>query len=306
MKKIILFSIWILLSIIYIWQGVSIHDGFFSLRLNLWVQMIATAFVLASTGSILQILLHNPIADPWLLGISGASNLGAVIAVVAPWKPFLLWRTVFSLIGALSVVVILYFYRINTFNVQHFVLVGIGINALCSALIVFLQNFFKPEEFFLSLAGISGHFMARTVLERMLLVPSLVAVWFFLTFRNRELSILQCGEQLSSTIGVDTGRIKFEGMLVCCVALSFTVSLSGNLGFIGLAAPHIIRMLFGEKYTLDPEFILPVSGILILFAALLVRLMPNGIFISIGSAMALIGAPIFIYIIVKNTRNLTN
>lgn len=297
MKKNILFFIWGILSLIYLFYHVD-SQVFFFLRLNLWIQMISVAFVLGATGAILQVLLHNPIADPWLLGVSGASNLGTVLASFFVLSPILFWRTLFSLLGSYSV--ILFLFTNKYFNIQRFVLIGIGINALCGSLIIFLQSFLAPNDFVSVFVRIAGHFTVRSLNERLLLIPAVGLIIYFLIIRKKELLILRSGEILAATVGVDIHKIKYEAFIICSIALAFVISISGNIGFIGLATPHMIRMFFGEKHSLSIEYIFPLSGILILSAALLVRLMPSGVFIPIGAAMSLIGAPIFIYILSKN------
>jgi len=303
MKKHILFFIWGFLTFIYLSYQVD-TQVFFFLRLNLWIQMIAVAFVLGATGSILQVILHNPIADPWLLGVSGASNLGIVLASLLMLSPLLLWRIAFSLLGAYSVILFLVLYIKNKsyFNVQYFILIGIGINTLCGSLIVFLQSLLTPNDFTSVFIRITGHFTVRDLEERLLLIPSVLLIIYYLLYRKKELQILSSGEILATTIGVDSKRIKYEGLIICSISLAFAISISGSIGFVGLATSHLIRNIFGTKYSLSLEYLFPMSGILILCAALLVKMMPNSIFIPIGSAMSLIGAPIFIYILMKNSN----
>lgn len=301
MKKSLIIILWLSLSVLYFIIGIENMD-FVALRLNVWFQMTITAFVLAATGSILQILLQNPIADPWILGVTGASGLGTVVAGLLKLTPILFWRTSYSLVGAGLAILFLFIIakRSSSFNMSRFVLIGIGLNTFCSSLIIFLQSIIAPNNFFTSLVRISGHFVSRSFIELIITLCALIMLVFYLLYRHKELSILSTGEELAASVGVSVYHIKKEAIIICAIALAIVVSIAGSIGFIGLATPHIIRVLFGEEDTLNPEVLIPISGILIVLAALIVKILPNGVFVPIGTAMSLIGAPIFLLILLRN------
>ena len=302
-KTIIIISLWFVFSVCYIFLDLYRID-FISLRLNIWIQMTITAFVLASTGAILQSILQNPIADPWLLGVSGASNLGTVIISLLQLTPILFWRTTGALIGSIIAISFLFVVakRSFNFNVSRFILIGIGVNSFCTSLIMFLQSFIAPNDFFTTLVRTSGYFVQRSFVELTILFAVLLLLTGYLYLRNKELNILSVGDELAASVGVPIQQIKLEVIIVCTIALAMVVSISGSIGFIGLATPHIVRLIFGEKEVLSMEILFSVSGILIISAAFLVRLLPDGTFVPIGSAMSLLGAPMFIYILTRNTR----
>ena len=303
MKKTIIIFLWFVFSACYIFLDLY-HIDFISLRINIWVQMTITAFVLASTGAILQNMLQNPIADPWLLGVSGASSLGTVVVSLLQLTPILFWRTTGSLLGSVCAISFLFFIAKGSFNfnVNRFILIGIGINSFCASLILFLQSLIAPNDFFTTLVRTSGYFVQRSFLELIILFVVLLLLTGYLHFRNKELKILSVGDELAASVGVPVHRIKIEVIMVCTITLAMVVSISGSIGFIGLATPHIVRLIFGEREVLSMEILFSVSGILILSAAFLVRLLPEGTFVPIGSAMSLLGAPMFIYILIKNSR----
>ena len=266
--------------------------------------MTITAFVLASTGAILQSILQNPIADPWLLGVSGASNLGTVIISLLQLTPILFWRTTGALIGSIIAISFLFVVAKRSFNVNvsRFILIGIGVNSFCTSLIMFLQSFIALNDFFTTLVRTSGYFVQRSFVELTILFAVLLLLTGYLYLRNKELNILSVGDELAASVGVPIQQIKLEVIIVCTIALAMVVSISGSIGFIGLATPHIVRLIFGEKEVLSMEILFSVSGILIISAAFLVRLLPDGTFVPIGSAMSLLGVLMFIYILTRNTR----
>ncbi len=95
-------------------------------------------------------------------------------------------------------------------------------------------------------------------------------------------------------------KIKTESLIVSSVCLAVSVSIAGNIGFVGLAAPHIVRRIFREA--LNSEMLFCVGGSLIMTAALMLRALPAGVFVPAGTAVSLLGAPIFVYILLKSNR----
>lgn len=299
MKKFFLIFLWLGLSALYLFPESG--SGILALRANLWAQMTVSAFVLASGGAVLQILLANPLADPWLLGVTGLSSLGSAVAVFFALSPLLFWSTAFSLAGS-GVAIAFLLLASRRHSAATLILVGVGINSLCSALIVLLQGFLSPNNFFASLSRISGYFTERSLNERMLLLPALFLAAFLPWRYQKELFILAAGETSAQSVGVDAKKIKKIGIISLSAALALTAGLSGTVGFIGLAAPHIIKRMFGFSHILDIECLLPLSGILILAAALILRLLPAGVFVPLGSVLALLGAPLFIWLLFKESR----
>lgn len=297
-----IFFIWIVLSLSYLFW--DLEYIFLALRLNLWFQLNCSAFILAACGAILQNILKNPIADPWILGVSGASTLSTVIVSLLHLTPILFWRTFGALSGAGIAIILLLIIskKQHSFNMSKFILIGLGINSFCSALIIFLQSLASPNEFVSSVIRISGHFSERTFEELILLFIALFSFTFYLNHRNNEISILSTGDELALSVGVPVTKIKAESLVISSIGLAISVSISGNIGFIGLVSPHIIRLLFGDSKVLSSELLFCVSGIIMMGAALLLRLLPNGVFVPVGTAIALLGAPFFIYILVKSSN----
>ncbi|MGL5721259.1 MAG: FecCD family ABC transporter permease [Brevinema sp.] len=290
-------ALWIILSACYIFPQSS--GGILSLRLNLWAQMNITAFILAGSGAVLQILLRNPLADPWLLGVTGASSLGAVLASFFALAPIILWRTGFSLVGSFFCIIFL-FYAGRKHRAELLILMGVGINALCSALIVLVQGLLSPNNLAVSFMRISGHFSERSLGERILLLPAIVSVSFILVRFRKELFILAGGELSAQSVGIDTKKISRLCIVVISFAVALVSGLAGMIGFIGLAVPHIIRRFLGFEHVLDLEYLIPISGSLIMLGALAARLIPAGVFVPLGSVLALFGAPFFIVVLYRS------
>ena len=298
MKKPAFFgALWVILSACYLFPQST--DEILSLRLNLWAQMNVTAFILAGSGAVLQILLRNPLADPWLLGVTGASSLGATIAAFWALAPIIVWRTGFSLVGS-SICILFLFYAGRKHRAELLILMGVGINALCSALIVIIQGLLSPNNLAVSFMRISGHFSERALGERLLLVPAIMSVAFILVRFRKELFILAGGELSAQSVGIDTKKISRLCIGIISIAVALVSGLAGMIGFIGLAVPHVIRRFLGFEHILDLEYLIPISGSLIMLGALAARLIPAGVFVPLGSVLALFGAPFFIIILYRS------
>ncbi len=187
MKNFVIFF-WAGLSCIYILGGLG-SSAFLGLRLNLWIQINLTAFILASCGAVLQNILRNPIADPWILGVSGASTLSAVAASLLKLAPILFWRTAASLGGGLLAIVFLMNIsrRDNKTDTAKFILIGMGVNSFCSSMIIFLQSLAGPNNFAASMIRIAGHFSERGAAEIAMLFAAAVIMILFFNRRKKEL-----------------------------------------------------------------------------------------------------------------------
>lgn len=264
--------------------------------------------VLALCGVAMQGLFRNPLADPGLIGVSSGAALGAAIAIVgaAAWLdlpealgPYLLSLSAF--IGGLLVTALVY--RLGRHNGQTSVttmlLAGIALNALafaCIGLFTYLADDATLRSLtFWNLGSLNGASYAR--LWPLLLLSLIVALW--LPRRALALNALLLGESEARHLGFAVERLKRE--LVFCTALGVgaAVAAAGMIGFIGLVVPHLIRLLVGP----DHRVLLPASALagasLLLLADLFARLILSPAELPIGIVTALIGAPFFLYLLVK-------
>ena len=264
--------------------------------------------VLALSGVAMQGLFRNPLADPGLIGLSSGAALGAAVAIVGgaafgglpAWlAPYLLSLCAFA--GGLGVTALVY--RLGRRNGQTSVatmlLAGIALTALAGAAIGLFTYLADDATLrtltFWNLGSLNGASYAR--LWPLLLVTAAVALW--LPRRARALNALLLGESEARHLGFAVERLKRE--LVFCTALGVgaAVAAAGMIGFIGLVVPHLMRLLVGP----DHRLLLPASALagasLLLLADLLARLLLAPAELPIGIVTALIGAPFFIYLLLR-------
>ena len=264
--------------------------------------------VLALCGVAMQGLFRNPLADPGLVGVSSGAALGAAVAIVGgaafgglpeAFAPYLLSACAF--VGGLLVTALVYRLgrRDGQTHVATMLLAGIALTALAGAAIGLFTYLADDATLrtltFWNLGSLNGASYAR--LWPLLLATLAVALW--LPRRARALNALLLGESEARHLGFDVERLKRE--LVFCTALGVgaAVAAAGLIGFIGLVVPHLMRLLVGP----DHRLLLPASALagasLLLLADLVARLALAPAELPIGIVTALIGAPFFLYLLVR-------
>lgn len=269
---------------------------------------VATGGVLALAGVAMQGLFRNPLADPGLIGVSSGAALGAAIAIVfgaslgglpEAFAPYLLSACAFA--GGLLVTALVY--RLGRHNgqtnVATMLLAGVALTALAGALIGLFTYLADDATLrtltFWNLGSLNGASYPR--LWPLLLVTLLVACW--LPRRVDALNALLLGESEARHLGFDVERLKVELILCTALGVGAAVAAAGMIGFIGLVVPHLLRLIVGP----DHRVLLPASmfggAILLLLADLIARLALAPAELPIGIVTALIGAPFFLYLLIR-------
>ncbi|MCX7820062.1 MAG: iron ABC transporter permease [Brevinematales bacterium] len=293
-----------ILSIIVIFYGYFIYipEKILFIRLNIFFQALMIASILSLSGVVLQILLSNPLAEPYLIGVSGAASLGSVVTIFLSLKPIFVYRSIFSISASLIIITIIFFWsrKKNFFSITKAILIGVSFNALFSSLIILLQSFLLPNDFYASIRWLMGNFDYLTFGEMLLLLSGAVAILIYVIIFRKELFIYQTGEEMALSVGVDTNKLKITGFLVVAYSTGISVSISGMIGFIGLIVPHIARIIFKDYKENSIISVLLIGNIIITISLFLSRNMPGGTIVPIGVITSLIGAPFFIHILLKN------
>ncbi|HDS1773921.1 iron ABC transporter permease [Pseudomonas putida] len=269
---------------------------------------LAVGAVLALSGVAMQGLFRNPLADPGLVGVAAGAAVGAAVAIVGgawlggmpdAFAPYLLSFCAF--VGGLGVTALVYRLgrRDGQTNVATMLLAGVAMTALGGAAVGLFSYLADDATLrtltFWNLGSLNGASYER--LWPLLLVATGVAVW--LPRRAKALNALLLGESEARHLGVDVERLKRE--LVFCTALGVgaAVAAAGLIGFIGLVVPHLVRLLAGP----DHRVVLPASllagGVLMLFADLAARLPLAPAELPIGIVTAFIGAPFFLFLLMR-------
>lgn len=264
---------------------------------------------LAFSGAVMQGLFRNPLADPGIVGVSSGAALGAVSVIVL--GPPLAAGTGFDLgiaalpaaafFGALATTAILY--RIATrsgrTSVATMLLAGIALGALAGALtglLVFVADDGQLRELtFWSLGSLAG-----ATWEKVLVAGAIIAASLAASLRlARGLDALALGEAVAGHLGMPVQRLKHLSIALVAAATGAAVSVSGGIGFVGIVAPHLLRLLIGPSH----RFLLPASALLgaslLLLADALARVIAAPAELPIGIVTAALGAPFFLWVLLR-------
>jgi iron complex transport system permease protein len=277
----------------------------FEIRLPRALLALFVGATLGLGGAALQGLLRNPLAEPGIIGVSNCAALGAVVVFYyglsqAAWFALPLG----GLVGALLSVVILFMLVGKSRSILTLILAGVAINAIGGALIALVLNF-APSPYAMQeiLFWLLGSVANRSMHELLIALPFMVVGWVMVLSSGRFLNALTLGEETAHSMGFDVNRNRWILVLGVAASVGAAVSVAGNIGFIGLVVPHLIRPLAGY----EPRRLLISSAlggaILLLVADIVVQLLSSGAEIKLGVLTSLVGGPFFLFLILKS-RNM--
>jgi len=272
------------------------------LVLEIRLPRIAAAFgvgaALGLAGAALQGLLRNPLADPGVLGVSGASALGAVIAVYFNLAALSVWALPgLAILMALGVTALLYTLGASSVSTTRLILVGVGLSSLAGSLMALLMNL-APNPFSLSdlVNWLLGSVANRSWADIGFAAPFWAAGLTLVLMAAPGLRALTLGEEGASGLGANVSRIRLLIITGTALLTGASVAVAGIIGFVGIVAPHIVRPFVRH----DPgDLLVPsalLAGIVLVLADTAVRVLPFAMEMKLGVAAALIGAPAFIWI----------
>lgn len=269
-------------------------------RMPAIVLALATGAALGLSGSSLQGVFRNPLADPYLLGLSSGAAMGAALLFVfrVDIAQAYIALPVFAFLGGLIPGFIVYLAAGRARAVETLVLTGVALASLFSALLATFLLVNPLGEFQVSfwlLGGMTGATWGRAgiVLGAVLIAGGVVAL------RGRQLNILQLGPEVAHSLGVDSRRVAREVVLTTTLLTATAVAFTGVIGFVGLVSPHVIRRLVGPDY----RSVLPLSaamGSVFLAAAWdLAQVVVPSVVLPVGIPTAFVGAPFFVYLLYR-------
>lgn len=311
MKKKFLFLIFLLVAFIIIdlthfstdWDLLSILIPQFRMPRTLVVLIAGTA--LAMAGYIIQTVVDNPLADAGTLGITSGASAGAVLFLfLSQWLKlsgsWIFMYPLFALLGGLFSFTLLYYLALkkNVSNIQV-LLIGLGITALCQALITLAQLSINRFDFQQVAIWLSGDiWQTDKTFISVNLVLLIIGLFIFIFFR-KELDLLSLGQEMATSLGLNVKKSKMQFYILALLFASIGVLLVGGLAFIGLIAPHIARELVGFESKKRALMTALVSMIILLLADSLSQIIIAPSSLPLGFMVALIGAPYYIYLIQK-------
>lgn len=280
-------------------QGDALHRTLLlDLRLPRALSAFAVGGLLAVTGALMQILLRNPLADPYVLGLSGGASVGALTAMLAGLGVLMIGGAAFA--GALASTLIVFgiAHGTGSWSPVRLLLTGVVVAAGWGALVSFMLAVSPDSELpgmLFWLMGDMAHARSPVAPLAILLVVVLAAVPF-----GRTLNILARGPQQAAALGVAVRRTEWLLHLAAALLAATAVTVAGSIGFVGLIVPHLLRLIIGN----DQRVLLPASalagGILLVLADTLARTLIAPEQLPVGVITALLGVPAFLYLLYRS------
>ena len=222
-----------------------------SIRLPQTLQAFLCGGLLAVSGAAMQAVLRNPLAEPYVLGVSSGSAFGLVGSSLLGVSGLFWYQFGAAFIGgilAVTIVLIGSLRRRQPLSMVRIILLGVAVNAFFSALTMLMQSFLDPYQFSASVGLLMGEISLQGSAEigtaAIIGIPSLV----FLILRAPEMDILSQGRDGALTLGLSVDREMILALLWATFAAAVSVAMCGIIGFVGLAAPHIVRSLWGSSH----------------------------------------------------------
>jgi iron complex transport system permease protein len=254
-------------------------------------------------GMVFQALLRNPLAEPYILGISGGSAIGAIIGILMGLARFPgVWLLAFA--GSLATLGLLYLMASGRSMVRGntLLLSGVMVNAFCSAVILFLVSIAQDSRLHNIIFWLMGDLTAATNENVLSLAATVVPCFLVIFARSHALNLLTLGNDMARAMGVNIKTTSSLLLIVTSLMVSATVSYCGLVGFVGLVMPHMLRLVWGPDHRLlAPASVLGGAAFMVV-CDMLARTLPAQGEMPVGVVTALIGAPLFVYLLRKANK----
>lgn len=274
------------------------------LRLPRVILAILVGGALGASGAALQGLLRNPLADAGVMGITSWAGLGAVLCLYTGLAAnFALALPLGGLVGAGIGVVLLYLLAGKDSHMGTLILAGIALASLAGALTALILNFAPNPYAALEIVyWLLGSLSGRTLADAALAAPFIIVGLGMMLASARGLAALSLGEDAAASMGISLPRLRAMVIIGTALAVGAATAVAGSIAFVGLVVPHILRPYFSHRP--GPLIIASTLGgaVLVLAADILVRLLPTDMELKLGVITALVGAPFFIHLLLRERR----
>ncbi len=282
----------------------TVHDVVWYIRLPRLILALAIGMGLSVSGVIMQAVVKNPLAEPYVLGISSGASLGATSAVLLGIGAALGTNAVgiMACLGAFAISLgVVGIANIGgRANSVKLLLAGMALSSVCSAFSNFIVYFSHDKEgiqtvtywMMGSLAGASWDRIA-------VLLPTVLLGSLFFWTQYRNLNLMLLGDEAAVTLGTDLHRWRQIYLLVSAAMVGFMVYSAGMIGFVGLVVPHVVRMIFGTDHKKLIPLCALVGAIFLIWADVACRVLIPGMELPIGILTSIIGGPCFIYLMAR-------
>jgi len=273
---------------------------FIDLRLSRALLAFLVGASLSLSGAILQGYFQNPMAGPFVVGVSSGASFGAVLCIYLGLNIRIIGfsiQSIFAFASGFAIVSLVYLLsqRKGVFKVETLLLTGIAAGALASALTSFMI-FLKADSFEQAVFWLLGSFALSDWNQITAVLPYFFLCFIIAQWLAKDMNLLVLGDDVAQSLGCPVSSVRKTFLAISTFLAASSVSVSGIIGFVGLIVPHWIRILIGPDHRYLFLFSSLTGGILLLYSDLLARTLLQGE-LPIGIITAVVGAPFFIYLL---------
>lgn len=278
--------------------GTTAHAIVWNIRFPRVILAALVGAVLSLGGLVFQALLRNPLAEPYILGISGGAAIGAIIGIMLGLTGFagtgILafaggMATLFLVLGIVS--------GSSVMKKESLLLSGVMVNAFCSAVIMFLISLSMDSRLHNIMFWLMGDLASSGPVEITYLAAAVLPCFLVIFWISHTMNLLLMGKDMAHTMGVNVKLTTIGLLVLTSFMISMTVAQVGLIAFVGLVVPHLLRLILGSDHReLVPACIFGGAGYMVL-CDLLARILPRHGEMPVGVITAMVGAPLFIYLL---------
>ncbi len=274
-----------------------------SIRLPRILLAIIVGGGLSVAGVVFQALLRNPLAEPFILGVSSGGTLGAVIAITFGIGLSIVSVPVFAFVGSLIVMLVVYSIaeRYGRLEPTTLLLVGIMTGAFFNAMILLIIAI-RHQEARSAFLWLMGNLASADINSLLIIAPLVLVAVVVIILYSRNYNLIAIGEETAANLGLEVQKFKRISYILASLITGLVVSVSGVIGFVGLLIPHICRMMFGS----DHRLVIPVSffmgAIFLVIVDMISRIIISPAEIPVGAVTAAVGAPLFIWLLSRGGK----
>jgi len=290
-------------------SGIQKDEIVWDLRIPRALGAFMIGMTLAVCGAAMQSIMKNPLADPYTTGISSGAGFGAILAIslgfclipgVVGYNAIVINAFVFSLIPTAAIILIS---RLKNATPTTMILAGLGVMYAFSSMTSLLMLVADPQDHKTAYVWNIGTVGAITWDNLIFVVAAAILAVVFMQAMAKNINILAMSDANANALGVDANKVRIYILVVTAVTVAMAVSFTGSIGFVGLLAPHIVRIFIGS----DNRYLIPASaafgGMLLLYSDCLAKSVGvTGV--PVGVITAAVGGPLFLYVLFKHRRKI--
>ena len=268
---------------------------------------VILAFLVGATlslgGLVFQALLRNPLAEPYILGISGGSAIGAILGIIFGFSYFP-GVGFMAFAGSISTLLLLLVISSGQafLKKESLLLSGVMVNAFCSAVIMFLISISQDTRLHNIIFWLMGDLSSANIQQVGFLAAALFPCFIIMFWLSNKMNLLLLGSDLAQTMGVNIKAVTLTLLVLTSFTVSTTVSYCGLIGFVGLVIPHLLRLFLGPDHRILVPACVLGGGAYMVFCDILAKTLPGQGELPAGVVTAMIGAPLFIILLKRSKK----